>query len=345
MKISQKLCALTLFLLTIAGFASQELEGAGGSFAAPVLKQWLYFYQHQANLPLSYLSIGSGRGIKLLQQNKIDFSCSEYPLSEEELNQKKWLQVPVVFGAVTPVYRLDGHTGTIKLTGPLLAKIFMGQISFWDDRLIKKLNPKSVLPHTPIVPVHRKYASGTTYLMTSYLNSTSQDWRKAHGTTTTLAWQKGIEAIGNAGMAASIGSFNGSIGYTNFQTARKYQLSMISLKNKAGKFLTAKPENFNAAAAAALWHPEHGFAKQNIMDSSHIAAWPIVGPSYLIFTNYNENIETTANMINFIDWVFKQGSRYAKQLHFVPLNAPSAKAIVNHLKNELKETVEIQQQY
>src|SRR6266508_6804248 len=262
--------ALQVFrTLTAAGFvataafapaAAIDLSGAGATFPYPIYAKWADAYKKETGVGLNYQSIGSGGGIKQIQNKTVTFGATDMPLKPEELKKAGLIQFPTVIGGDVPVVNLEGvKSADLRLDGDTLAKIFLGQITKWDDPAIKKLNPNAKLPSQAIVVVHRSDGSGTTFIWTDYLSKVSADWKAKVGANTSVEWPIGIGAKGNEGVANNVANTKGSIGYVEYAYAKQNKLTFTKMINKDGKTVAPTAETFQAAAASADWKSQPGF--------------------------------------------------------------------------------------
>ena len=229
-----------------------DISGAGATFPYPIYAKWADAYKKETGNGLNYQSIGSGGGIKQIKAKTVTFGASDAPLAGKELDQAGLAQFPMVMGGIVPVVNLEGvKPGELVLDGPTLAKIFLGDITKWNDAAIKKLNPNAKLPNAAIALVHRSDGSGTTFNFTYYLSEVSPDWKSKVGTATAVQWPAGIGAKGNEGVANNVGNTKGSIGYVEYAYALQNKLTYTMMMNKAGKVVSPTAAAFQAAAANA----------------------------------------------------------------------------------------------
>src|SRR6266511_4002286 len=279
--------ALKLFrTLTAAGFVAAaaigpamaiDISGAGATFPYPIYAKWADAYKKETGVGLNYQSIGSGGGIKQIQNKTVNFGATDMPLKPEELKKAGLIQFPTVIGGDVPVVNLEGvKSADLRLDGDTLAKIFLGQITKWDDPAIKKLNPNAKLPSQAIVVVHRSDGSGTTFIWTDYLSKVSADWKAKVGANTSVEWPIGIGAKGNEGVANNVANTKGSIGYVEYAYAKQNKLTTVGMINKDGKTVAANAASFQAAAANADWEKSDGFYVI-LTDEPGAESWPIAG--------------------------------------------------------------------
>ncbi|MDE2503504.1 MAG: phosphate ABC transporter substrate-binding protein PstS, partial [Burkholderiales bacterium] len=238
-----------LAAVTSASFA-QDVTGAGSSFAAPIYSKWAEAYNKASGVRLNYQSIGSGAGLKQIRSKTVDFGASDMPLTDAELAKDGMIQFPTVIGAVVPVVNIKGiGPGQMKLTGALLAEIYDGKITKWDDPALKALNPGLALPDAAISTVHRADGSGTTYIFTDYLSKVNPDWKAKVGVNTSVNWPNGVGGKGNEGVSSFVQRLPNSIGYVEYAYAKQNKLTFVDMINKDGKKVAPTLETFQAAAS------------------------------------------------------------------------------------------------
>ncbi|MFH2012028.1 MAG: phosphate ABC transporter substrate-binding protein PstS [Pseudomonadota bacterium] len=309
--------AITLLSFSSSFAADSKLNGAGASFPYPVYSAWAYDYNKATGVKLNYQSIGSGGGIQQIKSRTVDFGASDAPLKPEELEKDKLLQFPAVIGGVVPVVNIPGiKAGKLRLDSDILSRIFLGEISFWDDENIKKLNPGMALPHKDITVVHRSDGSGTTAIFTDYLDTVSSTWKDKVGAGKAVKWPVGIGGKGNEGVANYVKRVGYSIGYVEFAYAKENNLTYTLLKNSAGTFVEPSFESFKAAAGSADFAPEkHFYLWLNNAPGKN--AWPIAGATFILLAK--EKKESNVNVVKFYDWAFKKGDKTAERLVYIPL--------------------------
>ena len=315
----------------VAVFASAasaaDLSGAGATFPAPVYAKWAEMYKGTTGIGLNYQAIGSGGGIKQIKAKTVDFGASDKPLKVEDLTAAGLYQVPTVVGGIVPVVNLPGvAAGQLKLSGPLLAAIFYGQVTRWDDPNIVKLNPGVKLPALPITVVHRSDGSGTSFLFTSYLSMKSPAWASKVGASDSVQWPVGLGGKGNDGVSAFVKQTTGSIGYVEYAYAKQNKATYVLVQNKVGKFPMPVAANFAAAAAGAKWNAAPGNYLL-LLDQPGATSWPITGATFILVYKEQANAETGASVLKFFDWAYKGGDAAASSLDYVPLPAP-VKALI-----------------
>jgi phosphate transport system substrate-binding protein len=332
----------TILIGTSAAFASgvslaADITGAGATFPYPIYAKWAEMYKKATGNGLNYQSVGSGAGIKQIKAKTVDFGASDMPLQAPELNEAGLFQFPAIMGGVVAVVNLDGVTpGQLKLTGPVLADIYLGKVTKWNDPAIAALNPGVKLPAEDITVVHRADSSGTSFLFTDYLSKTNADFKTKIGAGTAVKWVLGVGGKGNDGVAANVQRIKGSIGYVEWAYAKKNKMSHTQLKSHDGTFLQPDDDAFKAAAANAEWTKTPGFAVV-LTDQAGKNAWPITGVSYILLHKQQENAAKGKEVVNFFDWSFKNGDAAATELDYVPLPDSVTKLVVDAWKANLKD--------
>jgi phosphate transport system substrate-binding protein len=298
---------------------SLSLNGAGASFPFPVYGQWAHKYNELTGVQVNYQSIGSGGGIAQIKAKTVQFGASDDPLKKEELDQVGLLQFPLIMGGVVPIINVQGiKPGEMKLTNALVADIFLGKVSQWDDAAIAALNPGLKLPSKKITVVHRADGSGTTSIFTNYLAKVSPEWKDKIGAGKTVAWPNGVGGKGNEGVSAYVRKVNGAIGYVEYAYALQNKLAHVKLKNRDGGEVEPTIATFQAAAANAEWKAEEGFA-MFLTDQPGKDSWPITGVSYILLYKQQEKADIAQAMLKFFDWCYKHGKETAESLHYVTM--------------------------
>jgi phosphate transport system substrate-binding protein len=332
----------TLIIGTSAAFASTatlaaDMTGAGATFPYPVYAKWAEMYKKATGNGLNYQSVGSGAGIKQIKAKTVDFGASDMPLAAAELNQAGLFQFPAIMGGVVTVVNLDGVApGQLKLTGALVADIYLGKITKWNAPEIAALNPGVKLPAEDITVVHRADSSGTSFLFTDYLSKTSPDFKARIGAGAAVKWATGVGGKGNDGVAANVQRIKGAIGYVEWAYAKKNKMSHTQLKNRDGAFLQPDDDAFKAAAANADWARTPGFAVV-LTDQPGKAAWPITGVSYILVYKQPVDVAKGKEVLKFFDYAFKNGDAAATELDYVPLPDSVTKLVQDAWKANLKD--------
>lgn len=298
-----------------------DISGAGASFPYPVYTKWADAYKKETNVGLNYQSIGSGGGIKQIQNKTVTFGATDAPLKAADLEKHGLVQFPMVMGGIVAVANLDGiKGGDLVLDGPTLAKIFLGEIKTWDDAAIKKLNASVKLPSQAIAVVHRSDGSGTTFNFAHYLSEVSADWKSKVGVNTSLQWPVGIGAKGNEGVANNVGQTKGAIGYVEYAYALQNKLTYAKMVNKAGKTVSPTAETFQAAAANADWKSQPGYGVI-LANQPGDNSWPMTAATWILIHKQPQDAAATKDALKFFAWSYKNGAKMADELHYVPMPA------------------------
>ncbi|MEQ5774893.1 MULTISPECIES: phosphate ABC transporter substrate-binding protein PstS [unclassified Thalassospira] len=310
-------------LLMAAGvFASAqatEISGAGATFPYPVYAKWAEAYEAKTGVKMNYQSIGSGGGIKQIKASTVDFGASDAPLTKEELDEAGLVQWPMIMGGVVPVVNIKGiKGGDVKLSGAVLADIYLGKITKWDDKAIADLNPDLKLPSEAISVVERSDGSGTTFNFTNYLAAVSPEWKDSIGVNKSVQWPVGVGGKGNEGVASYTKQIDGSIGYVEYAYALQNDLAYTQMKNKDGEFVSPTAASFAAAAANADWANAPGYYLI-LGNQPGAKSWPITAASFILVHKSQDNAKTAKDVLDFFDWSFKNGSDIADKLDYVSM--------------------------
>lgn len=307
-------------LLAGAGTARAEtISGAGATFPYPIYAKWADAYKGKSGVALNYQSIGSGGGIKQIQAKTVDFGASDMPLKPEDLDKSGLLQFPMVMGGVVPVVNIAGvNPGDMKLTPTVLADIYLGKITKWNDPAVTQLNPGLKLPGSNINVVHRSDGSGTTFIFTHYLSQVSPEWQSKVGENTSVEWPLGVGGKGNEGVAAYSKQLDGSIGYVEYAYALQNKLAFALFQNRAGKFVAPSSETFQAAAANADWEHAPGLYLL-LTNQPGDKSWPITGATFILMYKSQEKPDTARAVLNFFNWAYTNGGDMAAQLDYVAM--------------------------
>jgi phosphate transport system substrate-binding protein len=296
-----------------------DISGAGATFPYPIYAKWADAYKKETGSGLNYQSIGSGGGIKQITAKTVTFGATDMPLKPEQLAKDGLVQFPTVIGGDIPVVNLqDIKSGDLKLDGPTLAKIFLGEIKAWNDPAIQKLNPSAKLPSQAIVVVHRSDGSGTTFIWTDYLSKVSADWKSKVGANTSVEWPVGIGAKGNEGVANNVANTKGSIGYVEYAYAKQNKMTTVNMVNKDGKSVAPSARAFQAAAANADWEKAEGFYVI-LTDEPGPESWPIAGATFILIHKQPQDPAAAAEALKFFSWAFAKGDKMAEDLDYVPM--------------------------
>ncbi|MGL4233862.1 MAG: phosphate ABC transporter substrate-binding protein PstS [Casimicrobium sp.] len=328
---------LGLFLLSLTACAASSvvaqttITGAGATFPYPIYAKWADEYRKATGVAMNYQSIGSGGGIKQIQAKTVDFGATDMPMKPENLAKDDLVQFPAIIGSVVPVVNVKGVApGELKLTGALLADIYLGKIKQWSDPAIAALNPNLKLEGTIIV-IRRSDGSGTTFLFTNYLSKISAEWKEKVGAGSAVSWPTGLGGKGNEGVAQYVQRVKGSIGYVEFAFAKKTKLAFTQLKNKDGQFVAPSDESISAAALNANWTTTPGMGVI-LTDQVGAKSWPMTGASFILMHAKQTKPDTAREVLKFFDWSMKNGADAASKLGYVPLPAATVALVQNEWK-------------
>ena len=313
-----------------------EITGAGSTFVYPIITKWSADYDVKTGNKLNYQPIGSGDGIAQIKAATVDFGASDMPMKPEELQALGMGQFPLVIGGVVPIVNIDGvKPGEIKFTGPLLADIYLGKITDWNDPAIAKLNPNLKLPDTKITVVHRSDGSGTTFNWVNYLSKVSNEWKTKVGEGTSVSWPTGMGGKGNVGVASYVKRIKNSIGYVEYAYVLQNKMTYGLLQNKAGKFVKPDIESFQAAAASADWAKAKDF-HLIMTDAPGETAYPVTATVFILMYKQPKDADRAKEAFKFFTWALDEGQKQAQELDYVPLPADLAKQIEGYWKSEFK---------
>lgn len=310
---------LAASLLLAVNASAINLTGAGATFPYPIYAKWADTYKTQTGINLNYQSIGSGGGIKQIIARTVDFGASDMPLKPEELEKSGLMQFPAVMGGVVPVINVAGiAAGQLKLDGKVLADIFLGKITKWNDPALMALNVGTKLPNETITVVHRSDGSGTTFIFTNYLSKVSSEWKSAVGEGTAVSWKAGTGGKGNEGVASYVQRIKHSIGYVEYAYALQNKMTYAQLKNHDGQFVKPDDTSFKAAAANADWEKAPGFYEL-LTNEPGKESWPITGATFILMHKTQDKPETAKEVLKFFDWAYSSGGKMAEALDYVPM--------------------------
>ncbi|MDT3719018.1 MULTISPECIES: phosphate ABC transporter substrate-binding protein PstS [Pseudomonas] len=327
---------LSAFCLSTAAHAV-DVTGAGSSFVYPVLSKWSQTFSEKTGNRINYQSIGSGGGIAQIKAATVDFGATDAPMSTEDLQKGGLGQFPTIIGGIVPVVNVEGiEPGKLKLDGPLLAKIFMGEVKTWNDPAIAALNPGLKLPDSAITVVRRSDGSGTSYNFTNYLAKVSPEWKEKFNFGTTVNWPVGVGGKGNEGIAAYVKQIKGSIGYVEYAYALTNKMSHVQLKNAAGNFVQPDAKSFQAAAATADWKSAKDF---NLLmtNAPGADAWPITATTWIVMYKEPKNEERSKVAFDFFKWSLENGQKEASALDYVPVPDALVKQIEGYWASDFKK--------
>jgi phosphate transport system substrate-binding protein len=323
-------------LLAAVSAQAMDITGAGATFPYPIYAKWAEAYRAKTGVGLNYQSIGSGGGIKQIQNKTVDFGASDMPMKPEELDKDGLLQFPTVIGGDVPVMNLEGvGAGQLKLTGPMLADIYLGKITKWSDAAIAKLNPTLKMPDSEITVVHRSDGSGTTFIWVNYLSKVSPEWKEKVGEGTSVAWPAGVGGKGNEGVASYVQRVKGSIGYVEYAYALQNKMNYAQMQNRDGAFVSPSADSFKAAAAGADWSKAPGYYLV-LTDQPGKNSWPISGATFILMYKSQAKPETAKEVLKFFDWAYSpEGDKLASALDYVPL----PDAVTNQIRTTWKSLI------
>jgi len=297
-----------------------QVTGAGSSFVFPIMSKWTDEYMKtKPGTQINYQSIGSGAGIQQVTAGTVDFGATDGPMTDEQLKDSKIgavLHVPVIMGASVVAYNLPGVTGELRLTPALLAGIYLGKVTHWNDPAIQKVNPGVALPNLAILVVHRADGSGTTYIWTDYLSKVSPEWKTKVGTNTAVSWPTGVGAKGNDGVAGNIRTSPGAIGYVEMTYADQNNIPYAGIQNAAGNFVRPSTDGVTAAAASAQIPDDFRYSLTN---PSGPDAYPIAGTTWLLIPVNPSDKSRQKVVVDFANWILTAGQSFAPALHYAPL--------------------------
>ncbi|HEU4773895.1 MAG TPA: phosphate ABC transporter substrate-binding protein PstS [Lysobacter sp.] len=318
-----------------ASAAAADVTGAGASFIYPVMTQWSADYAKSTGNKVNYQSIGSGGGIAQIKAATVDFGSSDAPLTPEELSKHGLAQFPSVIGGVVPVLNVPGiAAGAMKLDGDVLADIFLGRISKWNDPRIVASNAGLALPDLKITIVHRSDGSGTTFNFVNYLSKVSPAWKDSVGEGTSVKWPGGIGGKGNEGVAAYVKQIKGGIGYVEMSYALQNRMTYSRLKNAAGNYIIPSDATFSAAAASAQWGSSKDFHLV-MTNAPGEQAWPITATNFILMYKQPKDAAGAKSAKEFFRWVYANGDAAASKLDYVPLPDALVEQIETYWSKEM----------
>lgn len=340
MRESKRICrlvALAISLIISASAFTADITGAGATFPYPIYAKWAEAYKTKTGNQMNYQSIGSGGGIKQIQNRTVDFGASDMPMKPEELEKNGLLQFPTVVGGAVPVFNLKGiKSGEVRLNGPVLADIYLGKIKKWNDPAITALNKNLSLPDQDITVVHRSDGSGTTFIWVNYLSKVSPEWKEKVGEGTSVAWPTGIGGKGNEGVASYVQRINGSIGYVEYAYALQNKMSNALVQNHDGYFVAPNIETFKASAVGAQWDKAPGMYLI-LTDQLGKDAWPISGATFILVYKSQDKPDRAKEVLKFFAWAYAEGDKLAMQLDYVPLPDSVVALIQSSWKDQIKD--------
>ncbi|MEY3939326.1 MAG: Phosphate-binding protein PstS precursor [Pseudomonadota bacterium] len=320
LKLKSFVAAIGLSAVAAASFAA-DITGAGATFPFPIYAKWAEGYKAATGTGMNYQSIGSSGGIKQIRAKTVTFGATDAPVKGEELDKDGMVQFPAIIGGTVPVINLDGFKpGELRVTGPVLAEMFMGKISKWNDPKFVALNPGKTLPNETITVVHRADGSGTTFNWTDYLTAVSKDWADTVGKGAAVKWPAptSVGGKGNEGVAANVNRVKGSIGYVEYAYVKKNKMNFMQIQNADGKYVSPDDLTFAAAAASADWFSVPGMGV-SMVNAKGANSWPVSTASFILMYKNPADKAASAEALKFFDWSFKNGKKMAADLDYVAL--------------------------
>jgi phosphate transport system substrate-binding protein len=307
--------------LAMGSALAADITGAGATFPFPVYAKWAEAYKKETGIGLNYQSIGSSGGLRQIRAKTVAFGASDAPVAGDALDKDAMVQFPAIIGGTVPIFNVEGFAqGEMRMTGPVLAELFMGTISKWNDPKIAALNPGKALPDQVITVVHRADGSGTTFNWTDYLSAVSKPWADTVGKGAAVKWpaNTSVGGKGNEGVAATVTRIKGSVGYVEYAFAKKNNIAYMALQNKDGKFVRPDDKTFAAAAAGVDWFSVPGMGV-SMVNAAGAESWPISTASFILMYKNPDDKAQSAEVLKFFDWAFKNGKTMALDLDYVPL--------------------------
>ena len=315
-----KLLAILLATISISVTAG-DITGAGATFPYPIYSKWAEAYKKETNIGLNYQSIGSSGGIRQIDAKTVTFGASDAPVAGDKLAANGQIQFPAIIGGTVAIVNLEGfRPGELRITGAVLAEVYLGDITKWNDPRLTALNPGKRLPDQAITVVHRADGSGTTFNFTDYLTAVSKPWADRVGRGAAVKWPaaSSVGGKGNEGVAANVQRVKGAIGYVEYAYVKKNNLVFLQLQNRNGKYVSPDDLTFAAAAAGADWFSVPGMGI-SIVDQKGDATWPISTASFIIMYKEPADKAASQEVLKFFDWAFKNGRKMAEELDYVTL--------------------------
>ena len=324
-------------MLAAGACLAAAVIAAGATFPYPIYARWADAYKKETGVAVSYRSIGSGDGIRLILDRQVTFGASDMPLNAADLEMHGLVQFPTIIGGVVAVVNIEGvKTGDLVLDGATLARIFLGEIRSWNDAALRRLNPSIKLPSQAITVVRRSDGSGTTFVFTDYLAKISQEWRSRIGSITSVEWPVGIGARGNEGVVGAVARTKGAIGYVEYAYAKQNRLAYTTLINKAGKAVAPTIGSFAAAAGNANWDAAPGFGVI-LTNESGAESWPVTSATFVLMRKQPSDPAAASAALKFFDWVYANGGKMAEELDYVPMPLGVAGAVRKLWASEIKD--------
>jgi len=310
-----------IFALLFSVANAQTITGAGATFPYPIYAKWAEAYHKATGVTLNYQSIGSSGGIRQINSKTVAFGATDAPVKGEDLDKLGQVQFPAIIGGTVPVINLEGFKpGELRISGPVLAEVFMGSITKWNDQKLTALNPGKSLPNLNITVVHRADGSGTTFNWTDYLSEVSSDWKQKVGKGAAVKWpaNSSVGGKGNEGVAANVTRVKGSIGYVEYAYVKKNNMNYMKIQNKAGNFVDPDDKTFAAAAAGADWFSVPGMGL-SIVNQGGKDTWPVTTASFIVMYKNPDDKKASQEVVKFFGWAFDNGAKLSEDLDYVHL--------------------------
>ena len=317
---------------------SADITGAGATFPYPIYSKWAEAYKKDTGIGLNYQSIGSSGGIRQINAKTVAFGATDAPVSGENLDKNAQVQFPAIIGGTVPVVNLEGFKpGELRITGPVMVDMFLGNITKWNDPKFAALNPGKKLPDELITIVHRADGSGTTFNWTDYLSTVSKEFNDRVGKGAAVKWPaaSSVGGKGNEGVAANVNRIKGSLGYVEYAYVKKNNMTFLQLQNKSGKYVSPDDVTFAAAADGADWFSVPGMGV-SIVDQKNPNAWPVSSASFIIMYKNPDKKDESQEVLKFFDWAFKNGRKMSEELDYVHLPDSLTKQIRERVWSQIK---------
>jgi phosphate transport system substrate-binding protein len=322
--VNLKLIAAGVLAMATIGASAQNINGAGATFPYPIYSKWFSEYtQQHPSVKINYQPIGSGGGIRQVSEGTVDFGATDGPMNDDQIKSAKvkTMHIPTVLGAVVPIYNIPGVNKELNFSGDVIADIYLGKITTWNDPRIVKENPGVNLPANAILPVYRSDGSGTTYIFTDYLSKVSSDWASKVGKNTSVKWPTGIGQKGSEGISGMVRQSPNSFGYVELIYAAQNKMSYGSVKNAAGKFVRASTDGVTAAAAASAKAMPADF-RVSITNAPGEGSYPISSFTWLLIPTHSADPAKGKALADFLSWMLDHGQSEAATLSYAPLPKP-----------------------
>lgn len=331
--------AAALASLAIGNAFAADITGAGATFPFPIYAKWAEAYKKETGNGLNYQSIGSSGGIKQIRAKTVTFGATDAPVPGAELEKDGMVQFPAIIGGTVPVLNLEGFKpGELRVTGPVLAEMFLGTITKWNDAKLAALNPGKKLPDQAITVVHRADGSGTTFNWTDYLSAVSKEWSDKVGKGAAVKWPaaSSVGGKGNEGVAANVNRVKGALGYVEYAYVKKNNMNFLQLQNADGKYVSPDDKTFAAAAAGADWFSVPGMGV-SMVNAKGPDSWPVSTASFILMYKQPGDKAASGEALKFFDWAFKSGKQMAADLDYVPLPDTLTAQIRTRVWNQIEK--------